>query len=425
MPECLRCALSWPENQQYQCTCDTSQTDDANDSGEPSGPDFDAEFRQWQEHRDKVDRHLRELRAREEAKRRFDAEQHASTWQRPVEYDTLADELALPRRPVTYRVEKLFPAGGNVTLTAQFKAGKTTLVNNLVKALADDQPFLGRYEVHRIEGRVGVFNYEVDADQYRDWLRDMGIVHTERVSLYHLRGHRLPLTMGDAEEFAVDWLKRRDVSVWVLDPFARAMVGCGDENSNADVGVFLDTLDRIKMRAGVQELIMPLHTGRAIQARGEERSRGASRADDWTDVRWVLTKDADGRRYLRCDGRDVDQPEQALTYDTTTRALTIGAGAGSRQSTQRSGLRMDAVAWLAKHPGSNVKEVCVALEKRREEVSAVLKSSVAEGYLRTDPGPRSSKLHYVTDRGMDLIGQSTSDHSEPPWLDPNPAAPLW
>jgi hypothetical protein len=70
--------------------------------------------------------------------------------------------------------------------------------------------------------------------------------------------------------------------------------GSGDENSNSDVGVFLDQLDIIKERAGVSNLILPVHTGRA-QEQGIDRARGATRLDDWADVRWLLKKTEDGR----------------------------------------------------------------------------------------------------------------------------------
>jgi hypothetical protein len=66
-----------------------------------------------------------------------------------------------------------------------------------------------------------------------------------------------------------------------------------------------------------------------------ERTRGASAIEDWADSIITMTrddsKDGNGERYLRAIGRDVDLDEDQLTYDASTRTLTL-AGTGSPQS---------------------------------------------------------------------------------------------
>jgi hypothetical protein len=348
-------------------------------------------------------------RVRREAKRLVDGEEAKASFRPPVEYGTLADELALPEEPIAYRIDQVMPAGANTVITAQFKTGKTTLVNNMVKSLADGKPFLGRYPVDQLDGRVGIFNYEVGAAQYRRWMRDTDIEHTERVALLHLRGMRLPLTA--MEDWIVDWLIRHEVEVWILDPFARAMVGSGDESDNTEVGVFTDTIDVIKERAGVKELIMPAHTGRAEQEIGKERARGASRLDDWADVRWILTKDDEGSRFLRCSGRDVEEPEQRLRYRHEDRSL-VGEAGFDRAGSRRSGLQGQILPWLVDHPGANVNEVYGAFPNRKAEVAAALRMLTDSGQLRVEAGPNRAKLHYPT--GIDPASRSGPDR-EPPW----------
>jgi RecA-family ATPase len=51
-----------------------------------------------------------------------------------------------------------------------------------------------------------------------------------------------------------------------VDPFARAF--SGEENSNSEVGRFLEALDVVKQRAGVKDLILTTHMGRAEFERG-------------------------------------------------------------------------------------------------------------------------------------------------------------
>jgi hypothetical protein len=79
------------------------------------------------------------LRATREAKRRLDDEENPPPALPPVR--SLDALLAQPPPPIRYRVDQLAPAGGRVILSAQWKAGKTTLVGNLIRALADDTPF--------------------------------------------------------------------------------------------------------------------------------------------------------------------------------------------------------------------------------------------------------------------------------------------
>ena len=170
----------------------------------------------------------------------------------------------------------------------------------------------------------------------------MDIQNPDRVSVLNLRGFRLPITAPSVEDWIVRWLEEREVTAWVVDPFARAAVGT-DENSNTEVGVWLDTLDVIKERAGVRDLILPTHTGRAEQEAGQERARGATRLDDWADVRWLLTKDEQGDRFFRATGRDVEVARGEADIRRADRALTIGGGdrrwVKSRRWRSRSRLR--------------------------------------------------------------------------------------
>ena len=49
----------------------------------------------------------------------------------------LDEFLATPDEALAYRVDQLWPAGGRVILAAAWKAGKTTLLGNLIRSLVD------------------------------------------------------------------------------------------------------------------------------------------------------------------------------------------------------------------------------------------------------------------------------------------------
>ena len=302
-------------------------------------------------------------RAKRTAKKLLDAEEAASNYHTPIYVRSLTDELKLPIEEVKWTIKDVFPTGANVTLTAQYKAGKTTLINSLAKSLADGEKFLNYFDQPDHKGRIVIFNYEVSENQYRRWMNDVAIESSNKITLVHLRGKRLPLIVPRVEDLVVGILKDLDAQTWILDPFARAFTGCGDENSNSDVGLFLDTLDVIKDRAGVSNLVLPIHTGRA-QENGVDRARGATRLDDWADVRWLLKKTQDGR-FFSADGRDVLQEEQMLTFDETTRSLTLG-GVDSRMAKKR-GLEDMWIDVVNANPGLSTSQLSDILGKRYDD----------------------------------------------------------
>ena len=320
-------------------------------------------------------------RARREAKRLLDEEEQARLFRVPPSRLSLVDELAMPIEPITYAIDDLLPAGGNALLTAEYKAGKTSTVNDLVRSFCDGTPFLGRYTVNPAPGRIAVFNYEVGEEMYRGWLRDLGIVNPDRAAVLNLRGFRVPVTTPSVEDWVVQWLQEREVSFWIVDPFARAFTGCGDnENDNSQVGWFLDALDVIKARAGVRDLVLPTHTGRAEMEAGTERSRGATRLEDWCDVRWVLTKgeipENGGQppRFFRATGRGVEVEESMLAWNEEGR--TLAHGGGDRKHVAERDLQQRVLDFLNSHPGASKRAVLDGVTGKDTRITSALSGLV-------------------------------------------------
>lgn len=341
-------------------------------------------------HQRRVRDELNTLRAREEAKRLYVSERAALEFREPPYRPNLTAELLEPRLPTRYAVQDLLPAGGNALLTAQYKAGKTTCVTELARAWVDRLLFLGRYTIHS-QRRVALWNYELSQNQYNEWLDQSGIDNTDDISVLHLRGFRLDLRSKKGEDWAGDWLKDHDIGLWIPDPFARAAVGI-DENSNSEVGVWLDTLDVIKERAGVDESVLPIHTGRAQQEQGQERARGATRLDDWADVRWLLTKDEVGDRFFRATGRDVEMEEEKLSFEAETHRLTIGGG--DRAWVKKRRVEDAAVSYVETNPGSNSTTIATGIGVNKTDVPTALAAAVAHHRLRMVPGRGTEKLYY-------------------------------
>ena len=321
-------------------------------------------------------------------------EDNLAKFKLPEIHANLTIELQQPDEEAKYLINELFPTGGNITLTAEYKSGKTTLINNIVKALADDEPFLGRYGINDHDRNIVIFNYEVEPRQYRQWMREVGIRNTDRVKLVHLRGIRMPMTSDYVQDKVIDILREFNAQTWIVDPLARAFVGSGDENSNSDVGLFLDTLDVIKYEANVENLIVAAHTGRALE-HGIERARGASRFDDWADVRWILTKNDEGQRFLKAHGRDVDMEQHLLTYDSDSRALGVDKAITKTDATIE-GIMTQIVKLVADEPGLTTGQVKKKVTGMTDYIEKAYNYVVAQGQIVAQSvGKGSMKLHYL------------------------------
>jgi hypothetical protein len=114
----------------------------------------------------------------------------------------------------------------------------------------------------------------------------------------------------DVMERVVAWLKGNEIQVWLVDPAARAWRGLVEsEGNNVQIDLFTSALDEIKEAAGVEDLVLTTHMGRAKVEEDEERARGGSRLEDWMDHGWYMGMDGAGQdapRWFRARGRDVE-----------------------------------------------------------------------------------------------------------------------
>ncbi len=332
---------------------------------------------------------LREL-WRREVRRRADDYEHAQTWAPPVEVGNLETWLAQPRRRVRYRIQGMLGVGHNATVVARRKIGKTTLIDNLVRCYVDGYPFLNRFEVTPTDRSVAIFNYEVEAEQYRDWLRETGIANTQRVHVLNLRGIRLPLASQRAQSWVIRWLAERNIGLWIIDPYSRAYVGSVDNgNDESQVGRFLDAIDVVKSEAGVDESVMGVHTPKAEVEEGQETSIGSQRLEAWPDVIWYLTREREkGTRFLRAEGRDVELQERELNYDPATRMLALDLNSGTRAETRLNQEVLVLVEFIRAHPNCSGRDIREGLGWRGERVDRVKAYARQNGLISwSESGP--------------------------------------
>ena len=239
-----------------------------------------------------------------------------------------SDHVNTPRPPVQFAVDGIAAVGQNVTITGQYKAGKTLFGINLARCLVDAEPFLGEFKVPRMAGEstLGLWSLEMSSTDLDGYIDPIGLEAGHRLVVLSGRGYGVNLLTDVGKAWTINWLRNHGVVTWIIDSHARICRMAGvDENDNGQVLGLLHRLDEIKEGAGIGELYYLAHTGRGEMAEGRERARGATVLDDWADARWVLTRDG-AVRFLAVEGRTVkDMAATSLVFDKETGRLTLGA----------------------------------------------------------------------------------------------------
>lgn len=335
-------------------------------------------------------RYAHQIKARNAAKAMVEAEANAQVALPPVH--NLADFLAIPDEDTAYRIHELLPSGAHAIITAQYKAGKTTLLGNLVRSLVDGDPFLGRYEVTD-PTPVTIIDNELDERTLRRWLRAQGIRNTHHVRVVSLRGRVSTFDLLTPTTRA-RWAQALHNPGVVLFDCLRPVLDALALDENRDAGRFLVAFDALMTDSGADEAVIVHHMGH-----NGERSRGDSRLQDWPDVTWKLVRqDADdptSPRYFTAFGRDVNVPESALIYDETTRHLTLTDG--NRKSAQAAEILPDLIAFIQMHPGVSTNGVITGLGGAKNTIRQALETAVETGEVRRTPraGKGGGHAHFA------------------------------
>lgn len=255
-----------------------------------------------------------------------------------------------------WRIQDFLPLGGRLNLFAAPKAGKTTTVGNIVRALVDGENFLGRYTVDQ-EGEEGgvsvsVLDTEMTPGKLLAWYQALGLKNPGAVQLASLRGHvgELDFLDPDSPRYAALVDKYAGSDVYVLDPAGPLLAALGlDENSNEDVQRFLSAWDRFVEDLGGTESIVVHHAGH-----NGGRARGASAWIGSADMVATLTRGEDAARtaYLSTIGRGAELPKTRLYFDREDLRLTVtSADAQKAVSTREDDVAADRVEEaLRDHP---------------------------------------------------------------------------
>ena len=315
---------------------------------------------------------------------------------------TLEDELKQDRPPLRERIEGWQHEGQNVNLIAGYKLGKTSLTMNVMRSLADGTPFLGKFSVEQVDGRIAVWNYELIPRQWDKWAEESEIKNKDRIVPVHFRGHGMvPIWLPDVRDQVAAWMERSEVKYWIIDPTMKAWEGLlKSEGDNIGAGRFLNAIDEIKELSGIEEALLSHHTGRGEDA--QERGRGATRLEDWQDVGWYLTGARDNL-WLHATGRDVDVEKIRIVYRAEDARSFTTAGLTQSEAKQSEGAHgaLAAVIKLENEEGKslatrNVKDAMTGDKTKRD---GWIQAAIDNGWIKREDGARGAKVCASTQLG--------------------------
>ena len=355
------------------------------------------------QHAAKVDELFELYSAQREARARLAAE----GWEPPTDQGSWAEQKDRPDEEIRWLIPQLAFEGANVVVNAQAKSGKTTLILNVAHSCLSGDPLFGHFEVAALpEGRsVAWWNAELFDAMAKNWLRDFDLPRPESFFPLHLRGYAMPFDVAEVEEWAVGWLKERNVAVWLIDPLSALFTG--EENSNTEMGAWLGAIDRIKRRAGVETVFLVHHVAEASPEENDDpnsgrmlKGRGASRLTGWADVLWSYSGRFDEPRYIAALGRDVDlAPFGGLTTSGGSRMLRWNGKRSTPSQDRRHALALAAWDKVAAADGPLKSGELQALlpGTKADPKRRAIAYAVEQRWLTSSPGRQNATLYAVGD----------------------------
>lgn len=279
---------------------------------------------------------------------------------------TLYQQMSLQPPDPDWSVERMALRGHLVTLPSARKTGKTTFLANLNHCAVDGELFLDRFAC-KLDGRIAVFNNEMEPYDHTLAYRQLQTHNTHRIVPIDAKGYSIPFLRSDAfAEWLATWLRWAEAEWWELDPWKDVCRWNGvNPNDGAEVAALVGRIRDIQVEAGVNLVVISAHITQAGTlagaAEGSERAKGAGEFEDSADSMWRYFRAEPRReapRLLYVEGRGgTGLDETTVEFNPLTCRLTLGEG-GREQARDNAAamrvvnaLRADALQRSGEHPG--------------------------------------------------------------------------
>lgn len=221
-------------------------------------------------------------------------------------------------------IEGLLHNQGKALLSAQMKAGKSTMMLELIRSLTTATPFLGRFTVPR-PATVVFYDMELGRVMAHRWLRDVTGIDQSRLQYVNLLGKGSAVDMR-AEGLRTNTARRmREIraDVLIVDPISPVLSALGvSENDSESIRPLLDSFDTLAVEAGLSAVVITAHTGHEHK----DRARGSAAFGDWPTALWNMQKEGDEQdspRTFAAHGRDVNVHRSDLLFNHETRGYRL------------------------------------------------------------------------------------------------------
>lgn len=344
-----------------------------------------------------IARRARELRLNRAAKRRVDSENAAEAPGLMI----LSDWMNRDLEPPIALVPGLIALEGNTLLVAQPKAGKTTMVHNLLRAVVDDDDFLDVYPVEAIPHgkRIVLLDFEMHEGQLNQYLDEQGIRNRDGAAISSLSSSASSFNILDSsclEKWIKD-LEYVNAGYIILDCCAPAWAANGiEENSATEQGAWLDAFNTLVHECGAYGSLLVHHTGKV-----GESARGSSRIEGWASDLLRLTlqgagEDDDGKfvnadRFLSARGRIITEFTEVMT-EKYGRRLRVSGGSKTEVAAER--IQPSVIAFIENAAGTSRNAVEKNVHGRADAIRHVINELIKDGSVCDHGKPRMPALFW-------------------------------
>lgn len=293
--------------------------------------------------------------------------------------ESVAADVVIPGRidlttyeppEVAWAIDKVLARTGVLGLFAERKAGKSTVVRELVRAGVDGVPFLGKFPVTLAEdAEVVLFDTEMPVATIHRQYQQAGVKRLDRLNLRALRGAERSL---DVRVDAIRERWRSEIapgSLIIVDCLYSLFGALGVSESSEDVVPILTGLRTLATECEAAGLVVVHHLGKDA----DRGARGHSSLEGFPDALARIEIDGvpDGStpRTFSAFGRDVSVEAGVLKLDDGGH-LTLGDNPRAERTANRHQAENDA-AWelIDQHPGLSLRGLEKVLEHGSSNLS--------------------------------------------------------
>lgn len=317
-------------------------------------------------------------------------------------------------------VDGVLPLGKSMGLFSERKAGKTTTVVDLTRALLNGGKFLGRFATGLpTDAEVAILDTEMGADMMQYEFTSAGVgdpALLRRINYHDLCGRS---AMLDFRVPAVRAYWRDQIgpgSFIILDCLYTVLSALGIDESSSQVADVIEGFKTLAVECAAAGRVIVHHLGKDPDkgARGHSSIEGS--VDTLATIRLDGPPAADTPRTFEAFGRrGVNVPAARLVLDGDHQ-LTLSANTPSADRAKAANHRDDDIVWklINEHPGKSVRALGDLPEETRHGVSRDrLRQSVE----------RLAGLGYVVNKGTDKRPEwYAADRDGDPFADPRPLA---